>query len=37
MKKYSKIKVIGEGNYGKVYLVKRNLDGKCFARKQLDI
>ena len=35
--KYTKIKKIGEGNYGKVYLVKGIKSGKEMVMKEIDM
>ena len=35
--KYTKIKKIGEGNYGKVYLVKGTNNGKERVMKEIDM
>lgn len=34
---YEKIKVLGEGSYGKAYLVKQVSDGKLAVLKQIDM
>jgi hypothetical protein len=35
--KYTKIRYIGNGSFGTVYLIKRIEDGKYFAMKVLDL
>jgi serine/threonine protein kinase len=34
---YTKIKLLGEGSFGKAYLVTRNSDGLQCVMKQIDI
>ena len=34
---FTKLNLIGEGSYGKVYLIKDNIDEKYYALKKIDL
>ena len=37
MEKYTKIRAIGEGSFGKAYLVRHTVDNKLYVMKQISV